>query len=171
MAKASQFWAFSLAVYADPAVQKECLDLQDRFGVDVNLLLFCAFVGAAHSALLSEADITDAAAAIGDWHRNVVTHLREARRALKPFAASVSPSAAPAEALRTSVKAAEFEAERIEQAALEAWCAPRIDRLPRAEPDEAVAANIRRFLARHESANTKPQLPEHLAAAALAAGR
>src|SRR6202000_1576818 len=49
----SRFWTFSLAVYADPAVQRECLALQDDHGVDVNLLLFCAFVGAVHGVALS----------------------------------------------------------------------------------------------------------------------
>jgi uncharacterized protein (TIGR02444 family) len=171
MAGASQFWTFSLAVYADAAVQKECLDLQDRFGVDVNLLLFCAFVGAAHGALLSEADVSNAAAAVGDWHRNIVTHLREVRRALKPFAAGPSTISASAEALRNSVKASELEAERIEQTLLEVWCSARLDRLPRAKPDKAVAANIQTLLARHEGEAGQPQMPGHLAAAALAVAR
>jgi len=171
MATGSQFWAFSLGVYADPAVQKECLDLQDRFGVDVNMLLFCTFAGAVHSALLPDADINDAAAAVRDWHENVVANLREARRALKRFAAAPSPVATSAEALRTSVKASEHEAERIEQTILDVWCALRLDRLPRTEAAEAVAANIRRLLARHEGRDGRPEMPEHLVAAALAGAR
>ena len=57
--------------------------------------------------------------AINDWNKNIVSSLREARRALKPFAANSSAASAPAAALRTTVKAAELEAERIEQMMLE----------------------------------------------------
>ena len=39
------FWQFSGAVYAHPGVAEACLDLQDRHGLDVNLLLFCAWAG------------------------------------------------------------------------------------------------------------------------------
>ena len=34
------FWDFSLKLYASPAVQTACLDLQDDCGVDVNVLLY-----------------------------------------------------------------------------------------------------------------------------------
>ena len=40
---ASPFWNFSVAVYSSDAVQDECLTLQDQFGLDVNLVLLCAF--------------------------------------------------------------------------------------------------------------------------------
>jgi uncharacterized protein (TIGR02444 family) len=39
---ANAFWDFSLKVYAAAGVADECILLQDRFGIDVNLLLFCA---------------------------------------------------------------------------------------------------------------------------------
>ncbi len=39
----SQFWGFSLAVYGADAVEPECLTMQDEFGLDVNLILLCAF--------------------------------------------------------------------------------------------------------------------------------
>jgi uncharacterized protein (TIGR02444 family) len=42
----SPFLLFSLSVYGSLGVQKECAELQDSFGIDVNLLLFCAFVDA-----------------------------------------------------------------------------------------------------------------------------
>ena len=35
------FWNYSLALYARAEVAKTCLALQDRLGLDVNLLLFC----------------------------------------------------------------------------------------------------------------------------------
>jgi uncharacterized protein (TIGR02444 family) len=161
----SRFWRFSLSVYADAGVQAECLDLQDRFGIDVNLLLFCAYVGAGHGALLPQPVLQEAAGLIADWHNTIVRSLRTARRALKQFAAD-RPAAAE---LRGGVKAAELEAERLEQLMLEAWSGPRIAGWPRAEPEAAVAANIRTLFAAGNGAARQAGPPRQLIAAALAA--
>ena len=100
-----RLWPFSLAVYHDDDVQKECLDLQDRHGIDVNMLLFCAFVGAVHGAIISERDVKDALSLIGAWNANVGRALRKVRRELKLFA-DPSPIQIAAGELRTSVNAA-----------------------------------------------------------------
>jgi uncharacterized protein (TIGR02444 family) len=173
----SRFWSFSLAVYVNPAVQQECLELQDDHEVDVNLLLFCAFVGAVHGVALSERATRDAADIVGIWQKDVVDALRVARRALKPFAAEAGPRGTAVADLRTRVKNAELEAERIEQAMLEHWAAAHIGTWPHAEPAEAVIHNIRTLLAiaaRTEKVaeDRPPTWPRHLIAAALAtAGR
>ena len=166
----SRFWSFSLSVYGQTGVQQECLELQDRHGLDVNMLLFCAFVGAVHGAILPERDLTELLAAVGDWHNGVLRALRNARRALKRFAGDRAPIGASAAALRTSVKAAELGAEQIEQAMLEDWSVPRIGDLQRTEPGYAAAANIRTLLAIC-CGPAPPPLPEQLIAAAAAAGR
>jgi len=167
----SHFWEFSLTVYGAPGVQEECLHLQERYGVDVNVLLFCAYVGAVHGARLQESDVRAAAAALGDWNQTVVSNLRVARRALKPFATGASASGAAAEALRNLVKTAELEAERIEQKTLEVWSAAHIGTWQRAEPVEAVAANIAVLLATHDMEVGEPGLTSHLVAATFADGR
>ena len=165
----SRFWSFSLAVYSGSGVQAECLDLQERHGIDVNLLLFCAYVGAVCGVVLPAAALREARDLVGVWHRDVVQELRGARRALKPFAAAVpSPPGGSAAELRGTVKAAELEAERIEQAMLEAWSAERIKAWPRAEPETAVAANIQSLLALCGQAAEPQAMPAHLAAASLA---
>jgi uncharacterized protein (TIGR02444 family) len=168
----SRLWTFSLAVYADAAVQQECLALQDDHGVDVNLLLFCAFVGAVHGVILSERATRDAADVVGIWQKNVVRALRMARRALKPFAGEAGSHEAPAADLRARVKNAELDAERIEQAMLEHWAAPHIGSWPHAEPADAVTQNIRTLLAiagRTEGTTEgRATWPRHLIAAALA---
>ena len=61
---ATALWRFSLAVYGRAGVAPECLDVQERFSVDVNLLLFCAYVGAVEAVVLSEDDLTQAAAIV-----------------------------------------------------------------------------------------------------------
>ena len=47
----SPFWNFSLAVYRASAVQDECLDLQDQFGRDVNLVHCARFSARAPASL------------------------------------------------------------------------------------------------------------------------
>jgi uncharacterized protein (TIGR02444 family) len=167
--KRSRFWSFSLRVYSDAGVQTECLDLQDRHGIDVNLLLFCAYAGAVGGAVLPPSELREAAGLVADWHKGIVKSLRAARRALKPFAADPSLLQASAAELRSKVKAAELEAERLEQHILEEWSALRINAWPRAEPAAAVAANVRMLLATGDGPAPPPGLPPQLIAAALAA--
>ncbi len=162
----ARFWKFSLAVYADAAVQAECLDLQDRYGIDVNLLLFCAYMGAVHAVALPPSALREAAGLVADWHENIVRSLRTARRALKPFATGETPLANPAAELRCSVKTAELDAERLEQMMLETWSAPLVGIWPRAEPEAAVAANIGALFRAGDAPTRLADLPPRLIAAA-----
>ena len=68
----SHFWLFSVSIYGSTGVQKECVELQDSVGIDVNILLFCAFVGAVHGALLSEQELSDAIAAVAQWQEAII---------------------------------------------------------------------------------------------------
>ncbi len=86
---------------------------------------------------------------VDEWHKHIVQSLRRARRALKPFATDPSAVVASAAALRTGVKAAELESERIEQTILEEWSTRRIAGWLRAQPAAAIAANIRNLFAIH----------------------
>jgi uncharacterized protein (TIGR02444 family) len=166
----SPLWRFSLAVYRGAGVQDECLAVQERYGVDVNLLLLCAYAGAIEGAELPAGDVADALAATGAWHAEVVQVLRQARRNLKPLseAGAWVPVVAP---LRLKVKAAELESEQIEQAMLWAWLRARMARLPRRDPGAALATNVRALLLRcgatGEAADPSKTLP-HFCTAALA---
>ncbi len=106
------FWTFSLAVYAVPGVANECLAVQERFGVDVNMLLFCAWLAFARRVALTPHDIATIGAAVSDWHETAIKTLREVRRYMK------NVPGGDVAALRTRVKAAELEAEQVEQAIL-----------------------------------------------------
>jgi uncharacterized protein (TIGR02444 family) len=167
----SRFWTFSLTVYGDAAVQRECLDLQDRYGIDVNLLLFCAFIGAVHGAVLPDHDLRQAVDLVSEWHKKIVTNLREARRALKPFATDGSSNVEAVASLRTDVKSKELEAERLEQMMLASWSRARVASWPRMQAAEAVTANIRALFALGAAAAGAPGQPHHLVAAAVAAAR
>jgi uncharacterized protein (TIGR02444 family) len=138
----SKFWGFSLAVYGAEAVEPECLSLQDRFGLDINLLLLCAFVGAVHGVTLTADDIAAARAEAASWHDDIVKPLRAARRCLKTVALSEARIAEAAAQLRTRVKAAELESEYVEQLLLERWAEARLAAWPRRESRDAIVANV-----------------------------
>ncbi len=133
------FWRFSLAVYAAPAVAEECLALQQGFGADVNLLLFCAWMGTRAYAM-DEAQIAAAMSVVAAWHDQVVRPLRGARQYVKTL------SRGELEPYRTNVKRDELEAERIEQAMLFAWSkklgTPRVN----ADRDREIAANVDKYI-------------------------
>ncbi len=105
------FWDFSLAVWGREAVETACLDLQERHGLDVNLLLFCGWAGRRGRAL-DDADIARLIAAAGPWREATVRPLRKLRKWLK--GQSVAPGAA-AGRLRERIKDDELQAEAIQQ--------------------------------------------------------
>jgi uncharacterized protein (TIGR02444 family) len=130
------FWRFSLAVYGEPEVAKECLALQDAYGIDVNILLFCAWLGTQAIALQRE-DIEAAARAVAGWHDDIVRPLRTVRQRLKEFA--------DGEKLRAGIKDIELAAEQTEQAMLFAF-SRQLQRGDAAHAD-CIAGNVRRYIA------------------------
>jgi len=142
----SPFWNFSIAVYRASAVQDECLHLQDQFGLDVNLVLLCAFLGAAHGVTPTPDDIASIRQEVGQWHEQIVRTLRAARRHLKTIKLQDAETTTAAEKLRMQVKAAELESERIEQTMLECWANARLAAWPRGKSGDAVVANLQALL-------------------------
>ncbi|MGA7488709.1 MAG: TIGR02444 family protein [Xanthobacteraceae bacterium] len=111
----SPLWRFSLRFYRQPEVADACIRLQEEAGVDVNLLLFL-FWHATRRRALSAADVAELERRIGAWRDMTVVPLRKLRRALKSPPGLVAP--ATAEGFRTRIKAAELEAERLQQEAM-----------------------------------------------------
>ena len=135
----NDFWRFSCALYPIGDVSAQCLALQDQHGVDVNLLLFAAWLGSRGCAATDGA-FRDAAHRVADWHASIVRPLRTARRAVKERANDDDLGR-----FRGRLKAIELEAERIEQAILFQWASERFGAA--GTPDECMASNVRRFLA------------------------
>lgn len=108
-------WSFSLSVYAAPGVPEACLMAQDGHGADVNLLLWAAWLAAQGHRLTGD-ELAAARAATEPWRDEIVRPLRSLRRRLK-----AGPAPAPTtgtEPLRDQIKAAELEAERVQQGVL-----------------------------------------------------
>jgi uncharacterized protein (TIGR02444 family) len=110
-----RFWAFSLALYGKPGVAPALLDLQDRLGLDVNLLLFCCWAGVEGKAL-SPADVAAVEAVTQPWQAEVVHPLRSLRRRLKAGFSGLP--AEPVATLRKRISDLEIEGERIAQLAM-----------------------------------------------------
>jgi uncharacterized protein (TIGR02444 family) len=165
----SPFWNFSIAVYGASAVQDECLNLQDQYGLDVNLILLCAFLGAVHGVTLTSDDIATVRQEVGHWHEQIVRPLRAARRHLKTINLQDADTASAAE-LRRQVKTAELESERIEQMILEQWADARLAAWPRGNFRDAVVANLQALLATYGVGPERldaAHAMKHLIAAAL----
>ena len=109
------FWNFSLAVYSRPGVAQECLALQDSLNLDVNILMYCAWMGAENKVSLSAQNIIDIEAHVRDWHETVVRPLRALRQAMKKMPEMIEPTVV---SLRKKVAANELRAEQLEQASL-----------------------------------------------------
>ena len=106
------FWSFSVELYGRPGVAPACLALQDRFGCDVNLLLFALWAGRCGVALGPE-DFARLDAALAPWRARVVEPIRSVRRLLKLEGLGAAPELA--EASRQALLKAELEAERAAQ--------------------------------------------------------
>jgi uncharacterized protein (TIGR02444 family) len=117
MQHVSSFWTFSLSFYSQPEIGEICLDLQDRFGADVNIVLYGLWQ-AHRGRRLSESDVRAVIEFAVSWQKNVVEPLRNIRRFLK-----IPPSGWPSQEvnlLRQHVKAEELQAEHLQQNAMEA---------------------------------------------------
>ena len=77
------FWNFSLELYAGEGVAEACLDLQERRGCDVNILLFCCWLGASGRPTLTADRLRAILKASDAWQAEIVRPLRAVRRLLK----------------------------------------------------------------------------------------
>ncbi len=101
----NRFPNFAEAMYARPGVAAACLDLQDRRGFDVALLLHACWLGARARALAPDQAAALVSATV-PWRYEIVRPLRRLRRRLKAGLAGMPREhSAP---VRRRVKAAEL---------------------------------------------------------------
>ena len=138
-------WGFAQRVYGQPGVAQACLALQQRFGADVNLLLFAAWLGAARGTPLPDLLARQAQQRVATWHNEIVRPLRAVRQRMKTGPAP-APSGAT-EALRDALKAVEIGSERIELAMLETLAPQASQSDPGCDREGIVRGNLRTVLA------------------------
>lgn len=111
----SSLWDFSLTHYARAGVADTCLRLQDAHGVNVNLLLWCAWLEE-HGLTLDATRLSCAQKRIHAWDQNYVAPLRQMRRRMK---AEFGVTDKDIERVRQQIKQAELLAEKQVQLWLE----------------------------------------------------
>jgi uncharacterized protein (TIGR02444 family) len=135
------FWRFSLMLYARPGVAAASIALQDRAGLDINLILFALWAGAVQGVRLDRGALAATEVAIEGLRSAIVEPMRALRRHLKPVPAD------DVQALRRKVLALELGAERRVQQRLAECLNPSAERV---EPGARLAtaeANLALYLA------------------------
>jgi uncharacterized protein (TIGR02444 family) len=107
------FWNYSLRLYARRGVQEACLALQDEFGMNVNLVLFCIWSGAEGPGRLEDAELAECIERGEKWQRRVVRRVREMRRSLKTDPMGAEPGLV--KIFRPRMQQLELDAEHVEQ--------------------------------------------------------
>lgn len=138
------FWSYSLRLYRAPAVAKACLALQEQWGADVNLILYCCWLGRAGRAL-DKRSLRIAITAASRWQAEVIRPVRQARHSLKKPPYGVPDTwVVP---LRKRLGALELDLEYLEHRLL-ASVAQALPPKKRANsPEVATMASLARYLA------------------------
>ncbi|MGB0722081.1 MAG: TIGR02444 family protein [Gammaproteobacteria bacterium] len=108
-------WDFSVQVYTREGVETACLDLQDRFGLNVNMLLFAVWMGFSGRGTVGHNGIRTALTTTLHWHASIVEPLRRIRRLVQSLE---HVAAGDVESLRRALLHNELASERIEQEGL-----------------------------------------------------
>ena len=109
------FWDYSLVHYGRSEVARACLELQEGVGANVNLVLFCCWLGSSGQVLTVQ-DLDEAEEIIRDWNEQVVEPLRGVRRFVQSEFAGFADQEWPQD-----VKQLELRAERVVQNRLCNW--------------------------------------------------
>lgn len=120
--------------------------MQRALSIDVNVLLFCTWIGAVKHVALDAGALASVNDTVGSWHDTAVRPLRAVRESIK-----TRPEMAhdDVQALRKQVAASELRAEQIEQALLFGWAQALPARVSDGAPHDLVRSNIEAFLKRH----------------------
>lgn len=113
------FWDFSVRTYRTDGVPDACLSMQNDYGADVNMLLYCCWIGV-HSGLLEAELFASASQFSSHWAEHVVAPLRSARTWMKHTGCTTAD--VPTDAcmtLRDEIKSVEFASEKLQQEVLE----------------------------------------------------
>ena len=108
-------WDYSLDVYTRDGVAKACLALQNYFGLDVNMLLYCLWSGKGGYQLTHD-DMATVSQTPHSWQVNTVMPLRANR--MRVGERMTGPHADVIKGLKETyedLKAQELDAERMEQ--------------------------------------------------------
>lgn len=108
----NELWDYATRLYARGQTKDACLALQDRRGVDVNVLIFCCWVASSGRGIFREGELEAALEAVWDWRASVIDVLHGLKGHLK---GNVAPAPRPlADDLRRVIVESELYAEHVE---------------------------------------------------------
>jgi|NGEPerStandDraft_6_1074524.scaffolds.fasta_scaffold35414_2 uncharacterized protein (TIGR02444 family) len=142
MDKSHPFWTFSLSIWAQAGVEQACLALQEA-GADVNLLLFCCWLGA-EGRQIDKRQLKKLMSAVSVWQEEVLAPLRRARRAVKKGIPGMPQEWGAW--LRRRIAAAELDAEYVEQLLLAGQVAQMKEMPLLRNQERSAAVNLQRYL-------------------------
>ncbi len=111
-AEGNPFWTFSLSLYRQAGIADACLNLQDGEGLDVNLLLYAAFLSQSGLQLSGDQAVR-LEACCKPLRERAVKRLRRLRRRLAGIEG--------AEALSAEMLDTELAAEKLQQEVIWRW--------------------------------------------------
>lgn len=107
----NEFWDFATRLYARGGAKDACLELQDRHGLDVNVVLFCCWVASSGRGTFRNGELEHALACVAQWRERVTGVLRTLRNDLKD---GMPPAPKPlSDDLRRVIVESELHAEHI----------------------------------------------------------
>jgi len=165
--KAAPEWRFAVTLYGRSGVAPACLALQDKWQVDVSLMIAMLYAGLVAARPIDAAAVAAADAAVAGWRTSVVQPLRRTRQEMKGMPALARHAAA--RDLREQIKAAELKAEQIELMELARWIADRPASGDSRINAASIAAAVVSYFAGTDSATTDPETAGHIAGIAAAA--
>lgn len=155
----SDFWNYSSQLWTLPGVEKVCLELQNEHQADVNILLYCCWLGDQKRSINSD-HIPVLLDALESW-LTIIKPLRESRKLMQQSLIAMPPSMV--DQTLNNISEMELNAEHMAQLALEK--ALTISQLKESEAPSELAcslANLLVYCNTLETTDLKPQLSELL---------
>ncbi len=148
------FWDFSIKVHGHAGVHEACLAMQVDHAIDVNILFYCCWRGAAGGGPARREDLLRIMEGSSGWQNEIVRPVWTARRKLKPRFGDFPVEFT--EPLRRALIAAELDAEHMEQLQIAALAPFEIDAAAADRVREADALeNLTRYLFLHFEASCR----------------
>ena len=141
------FWNYSNEIYRITNVPETCLKLQNKYGLDVNMVLFCCWHGN-NFGKMNEDLFIQCQNFSTTWTNNSVKPLREIRTWLKSIGClDQMLDVEPCMNFRNQVKKVELESEKFQQDSLERFCnSIPIPDLDDSNKTEGIACNLKLYL-------------------------
>lgn len=74
-----EFWRYSLKLYSKNLVKNICLELQNHYNLNVNMILFCCWHATTGRGVLDKAVLQKLLSSIQPWHQGITEELRNLR--------------------------------------------------------------------------------------------